>query len=108
MVEDVEEIPSRLKRKPLGESELPAQRQIDLRSAEAAQGISSQVSLQSRGGYDEGSGIDDLPAGFASLIKVERHSWDYIRTLYAARSAQNKTEVIPPRDNCGSGIAGCR
>ena len=37
-VEDVEEIPSRLKRKPICESELPAQRQIDLRSAEFKQG----------------------------------------------------------------------
>jgi hypothetical protein len=36
-VEDVEEIPSRLKRKPICESELPA-RQIDRRSAEFKQG----------------------------------------------------------------------
>ena len=45
MVEDVEKIRSRLERKPLPESELPAQRQIDLGSAESAQGISSQIPL---------------------------------------------------------------
>ena len=45
VVEDVEKIRSRLKRKPLPEFELPPQRQIDLRRAESAQGISSQISL---------------------------------------------------------------
>jgi len=45
VVKDVEEITSRMERNPLCKSELPAQRQIDLRSAESAQGISSQISL---------------------------------------------------------------
>jgi len=36
---------SALKRKPLPEFELPARRQIDLRRAESAQGISSQISF---------------------------------------------------------------
>jgi hypothetical protein len=45
VVEDVEKIRSRLKSKPLPESELPPQRQIDLRRAESAQGVSSQISL---------------------------------------------------------------
>jgi hypothetical protein len=50
VVEDVEKIRSRLKSKPLVELELPAQRQIDLGSAESAQGISSQLSLHRTGG----------------------------------------------------------
>jgi hypothetical protein len=41
VVEDVEKIGSRLKRKALPELELPSQRQIDLRSTESAQGISA-------------------------------------------------------------------
>jgi hypothetical protein len=45
VVEDVEKIRSRLKSKPLPESELPPQRPIDLRRAESAQGVSSQISL---------------------------------------------------------------
>ena len=36
VVEDVEKIRSRLKRKPLPEFELPPQRQIDIRGAESA------------------------------------------------------------------------
>jgi hypothetical protein len=48
VVEDVEQIRSRLKRKPLLKFELPPQRQIDLRGAESAQGISSQIPLQAR------------------------------------------------------------
>ena len=39
VVEDVEEIPSRLKGKPVEDLELSARRQIDLRRAEAARGI---------------------------------------------------------------------
>ena len=53
VVEDVEKIRSRLKRKPLPEFELPPQRQIDLRGAESAQGITSQISLHRPGGYRE-------------------------------------------------------
>ena len=53
VVEDVEKIRSRLKREPLPEFELPPQRQIDLRRAESAQGISSQISLHRSGGCRE-------------------------------------------------------
>ena len=50
MVEDVEKIGSRLKRKPLPEFELPPQRQIDLRCAKSVQGIAAQITLHRRGG----------------------------------------------------------
>ena len=49
VVEDVEKIRARLKSKPLAEFELPAQRQIDIRCVESAQGISSQISLHRAG-----------------------------------------------------------
>ena len=45
MVEDVEEIRARLKRKPLVEFEQPPQREIDIRSAESAHGVPSQNSF---------------------------------------------------------------
>jgi len=45
VVEDVEQIRSRLKCKTLVEFELPPQRQVNLRSAESTQGISSEISL---------------------------------------------------------------
>ena len=51
--------PSRLKRKPVEDIELPAQRQIELRRAESAQGVVSQVSL-ARGGNAECRCVDDL------------------------------------------------
>jgi hypothetical protein len=57
VVEDVEKIRSRLKRKALPEFELPAQRQIDLCRAESTQGIASQGSLPRRGGDAEGCSI---------------------------------------------------
>jgi hypothetical protein len=53
VVEDVEEIRSHLKRKPLPEFELSPQRQIDLRGAESAQSVASQISLHRRAGYRE-------------------------------------------------------
>jgi hypothetical protein len=61
VVEDVEKIRSRLKSKPLPEFELPPQRQIDLRSAESAQGISSQISLHRPGGYVNAAGLISFP-----------------------------------------------
>src|SRR5580692_4173525 len=45
VVEDVEQIRSCLKRKPLAQFELPTHRIIDLRSVESAQGVASQISL---------------------------------------------------------------
>jgi len=45
VVEDVEEIRARLKRKALLEFELPAHRQIDPRRPESVEGVPSQISL---------------------------------------------------------------
>jgi len=59
VVEDVEEIPARLQRKPVVELELPAQRQIELRRAESAQSVASQASV-ARDQYPECSCADDL------------------------------------------------
>jgi hypothetical protein len=56
-------IRSRLKRKPLRESDLPPQRQIDLPSAESAQDIASPISLPRRGRHDECRSIDSVSAG---------------------------------------------
>src|SRR5437899_8947139 len=74
MVEDVEKIRSRLERKALPDFELPAQRQIDLRRAESAQGVASQGSLPRRGGYDECRWIDSLSAGYVRIGTREGYS----------------------------------
>jgi hypothetical protein len=67
VVEDVEKIRSLLKSKSLPEFELPPQRQIDLRSAESVQGISSQISLHRSGGYRECGWVDFLSAGYVGI-----------------------------------------
>ena len=82
----LKKIRSRLKSKPLPEFELPPQRQIDLRSAESAQGISSQISLHRPGGYRECRLVDFLSAGYVRICNPERHSGNQIRTLYAVGS----------------------
>ena len=81
MVEDVEKIRSRLKGKALPEFELPPQRQIDLRGAESAQGISSQGSLSRRGGYAECCWIDSLSAGYIRIGNRECYSRNEILSL---------------------------
>jgi hypothetical protein len=81
VVEDVEKIRSRLKGKPLVESELPPERQIDLRHAESAQGISSQMSLHRPGGNRECRWIDFPSAGYVRIGDPEWHSGNQIRTL---------------------------
>lgn len=60
VVEDVEEISSSLEREPIEKVELPTKRQVELRSAESAQGVASQVALHRRGGDAERCRIDDL------------------------------------------------
>jgi len=66
VVEDVEKIRSRLKSKPLPEFELPAQRQIDLGSAESAQGISSQTNGCIEGEPLRSKPTENLSRRFAS------------------------------------------
>src|SRR5271165_6385033 len=61
VVEDVEKIRPRLEGKPLAEFELPPQRQIDLRGAESAQGISSQISLDCATGIANAAWLISLP-----------------------------------------------
>ena len=61
---------ARFMRKPLPEFELPSQRYIDLRSAESAQGISSQISLHAPAGIVNGAGlISSLPATLGLAIQ---------------------------------------
>ena len=67
VVGDVKEVGAGLKRKPLLESELPAQRQIDLRSAESAHGIASQASMDRLGRCDERRLPDSLSAGYFGI-----------------------------------------
>ena len=71
VVEDVEKIRARLKRKPLPEFELPPQRQIDLRRAESGQGIASQISLDRSGGCRERRLVDSLSAGYVRIGNPE-------------------------------------
>src|SRR5271165_2532179 len=82
VVEDVEHIRARLKREALAEGEPPLQREIDLRSAESAQGISSQISLPRRGNA-EGRFINDPSAACVRIGNVERHAGNHIRPLHA-------------------------
>jgi len=89
VVEDVEKIRSRLQRKPLPEFELPPQRQINLSSAESAQGISSQGSLPRRGGYAECRSIDSLSAGYFRMCNQQWYCGNQIRTLHAGGSGQD-------------------
>ena len=86
VVEDVEKIRSCLKSKPLVDFELPPQRLIDIRSAESAQGISSQISLHCPGGYRDCRWIDFLFAGYVRIGDPELCSGNQIRTLYAGGS----------------------
>jgi hypothetical protein len=46
MIQDVEEMASRLERNAFGKSDLAAQRDIPLRSTKSAQGIASQIALR--------------------------------------------------------------
>ena len=69
VVEDVEHVRARLQGEPLAELEPPLQRQIDLRSVEAAQGISSQVSLPIGRGRAEGCCVYDLSAACGRLVR---------------------------------------
>jgi len=66
VVEDVEEIPSGLKRKPLCQFELPPERQIDLCSAESAQGISTQTNGCIEGEPLRSKPTENLSRRFAS------------------------------------------
>jgi hypothetical protein len=67
VVEDVEVICSRLKGEALVEFELPAQRQIDLRGVESAQGISSQISLRAPVGVVNAALLISLPPATLGL-----------------------------------------
>lgn len=58
-----EEVRPRLKPKPLPEFELPPQRQIDVGSAEFAQGVSSGIPFDRDGRCDECRLVDSLSAG---------------------------------------------
>src|SRR5271166_5078948 len=81
VIEDVEHVRAGLQRKPLAEGEPPLQRQIDLRSAKSAQGISSQISLPRRG-CAEGRFINDLSAACVRIGKIDRHAGNHIRPIY--------------------------
>src|SRR5262249_23301160 len=84
VIQDVEEIASRLKRKPLGQAELSAQRDVPLRGAESAQSIASQIALYGgRHRRGESCRVDHLASGCARRIKVDRHAGDDIRALHA-------------------------
>src|SRR5271157_5913896 len=82
VVEDVEHVRAGLQRKPLAEGEPPLQRQIDLRGAESAQGISSQIPLPRRGNA-EGRFINDPSAACIRIGNVDRYAGNHIRPLYA-------------------------
>ena len=90
VIENVEEIASRLKRNPFCEVELAAQRDIPLRGAESAQGIASKIAL-SRGWHRHGerSRIDDLASGCVWLVEIERHAGHEVWPLHAVRAGQH-------------------
>src|SRR5271165_3035110 len=94
VVEDVEKVRSHLKRKLFAEFELSAQRQIDLRRTESAQGISSQISLDRSRGCRECCPVDSLSAGYVRIGDPEWDSGNEIRPLYAGGSRQETTEGI--------------
>jgi hypothetical protein len=74
VVEDVEKVRSRLKSKPLPDFELPPQCQIDLGSAEPAQGISSQISLHRPAGIVNAAGLMSLPPATFGISWLH-YSW---------------------------------
>src|SRR5215471_16158536 len=85
MVEDVEEIASRLKRHSFCESELAAQSDVPLGGAETSQCIAAKIAL--RGGRHrsgERRWVDNLAPGCTRRIKIERHIGHDIRTLHAS------------------------
>jgi len=92
MVEDVEKIRSRLKRKPLPDLELPSQRQIDIRGAGSTQSISSQIALHRRAGFGESRSIDFLSTGYVRICNPEGYPGNQIRTRSAGSSRQKLTE----------------
>lgn len=85
VIENVEEIISRLKRNPFCKAELPAQRQVPLRCPEAAESVASQIAL-SRSGNAECRCADDLASGCVWLVEVERHAGNNIRAPHAIRT----------------------
>jgi hypothetical protein len=91
MLEDVEKIHSRLTLKPLPEFELPAQGHINLRNAESAQDIASEVSMHRRAGYDECGRINFFSAGYVLTSGSRETSQNEIRTLHTGGPC------LPPR-----------
>src|SRR5215469_4948363 len=85
VIEDVEEISSRLKRKSFGESKLATQCKVPLRCAESTQSIASKIAL-CRGRHRRGESrrVDDLTSGRAWRVEIERHVGHDIRALHAA------------------------
>jgi len=79
VVQDVEEIASRLKSDAFGEVELAAQGQVPLGGGEAAEGIAAEIALRG-GGHRGGEGVDDLSSGCVWLIEAPGND---IRTLCA-------------------------
>ena len=99
MVEDVEKIRPRLKGKSLPEFELPPQRQIDIRSAESAQGISTEISLDRPGRYRERRWIDFPSAGtFGFAIQSGTPETRFGRNAMGSRQ-ENSIEGIRARQD---------
>src|SRR5580692_10799239 len=103
VVEDIEKIRSRLKSKPLPDSELPPQRQIDVRGVKSPQGISSQISLHGgtrySAGYRESCRIDFLSAGHVRVRDPQRCAGHQVGTRYGIRPRlEASTEGILPGD----------
>src|SRR5215472_2938995 len=94
VIQNVEEISSRLERESFGESELAAQCDVPLCGAESAQSIASQIALcRGRNGSSESRLVDDLAPGCARRGEIERHVGHDIRALHTRGARQYRSRI---------------
>src|SRR5262245_46061274 len=98
MVQDVEEVDSRLEGETTCHAELTAHRHVPLRRAESPERVASEVALPCRGEAERGA-IYHLPSRCAGLVEIERHTGNDIRTLHAVGAGQHAAERIVSRDD---------
>src|SRR6266481_5309247 len=84
VIQNVEDIASRLQRKTFCKAKLPTQRQVPLRRTESTQGIASQIPLPGdRYRCGECRCVDHLASRRALWVKVKRHAGNDIRPVAA-------------------------
>jgi len=81
MVEDIEELRPKKEADLLRNTKLPLNGEVELKRSEAAQNVSSKISLLSGGWKDESFAVENLAAGVLRPEEFQRYAWDDVRTV---------------------------